>query len=182
MGGGRRIAAGLIVALLIAATAAGCGGGSSSSSSTVPSGGPIGTASFETKGEESYAVEFGKEASAAEREVVSKLVEESLRARAAGDWAGQCATLGGAAKEEMERRASGEGKGTTCAHSLGRLGSLAPKGALDNTMNGPIAALRVEGTKGYALYHGKGGKNYSLELIKEGGQWKVAALSTESIG
>jgi hypothetical protein len=178
MGGFKRI--GVVLAVLgLIAVLAGCGSGGSSSSAEPPGG--VGSASFIVPGEENTIPTFGHEAGEEEREAVSAVLEKNLQARAAHNWAGQCASLGGAAKEGMEKRAEGEGKGTTCAHSLGRLGELAPKGILVNSMAGPIAALRVEGKEAYALYHGKQGKDYSMEMVKEGGKWKVASLEPSEL-
>jgi hypothetical protein len=46
-------------------------------------------------------------------------------------------------------------------------------------MTGPIDALRVEGDRGYALYHGTKGKDYVMAMKKEDDEWKVSSL-TES--
>jgi len=45
----------------------------------------------------------------------------------------------------------------------------------------PIAALRVEGDEGFALYHGTKGGDYVVAMGKEGDEWKVAAIQERLI-
>lgn len=43
--------------------------------------------------------------------------------------------------------------------------------------NGGIASLRVEGDRGFALYHGAKDVGYFVPMVKEEGEWKVGALA-----
>jgi hypothetical protein len=175
---------------LCAVAGLGCGSGGSSTSSTTtlgttesssatepPSGEP--SREFVKKGGKNEIPTFGTEASAAEREAVSEVVEKSLTARAAGDWAGQCATLSSNAiktiKETVPPREAG-----SCAEALKLEAQpvVQTRSIRANTMTEPIAALRVKGNKAYALYHGAKGQNYAMPVEKEGGAWKVSALVT----
>jgi hypothetical protein len=45
-----------------------------------------------------------------------------------------------------------------------------------DSLEGPIAVLRMKGNKGYALYHGTNHIDYAMLMVKEAGQWKVGAL------
>jgi hypothetical protein len=166
----------LSVALLIASLAAGCGGSSDS-------GETEGNASFLRKGSKNKIAKFGQEADADEREAASKVLEENLQARAAGDWAAQCASLSATAIKNNEASAALEGVQGSCAKNLeSQAQPLSETKAIrTNTMTGPIAALRVKGNKAFALYHGAKGMDYAMSMEKEGDEWKVASLATQEI-
>lgn len=183
----RKILVGVVaaVALVLAAIGAGCGSGSSdSSSSTAPPSEPAGStapsAEFTGKVGNNRPGSFGRVASDAERESASKVLEKSLKARAAGDWAAQCATLTAVKKAQMEIYAA---PGGGCPSGLKVEGEpfAATKADRVNTMTGPIAVLRVEGKLGFALYHGKKHQDYAMFMKKEGGEWKVGHLATNEV-
>jgi hypothetical protein len=206
MGQGKQITVLLIAAALIAALVAGCGSSGSSSSSsssestsssaantttgssadsTAPASSSEGgsSAEFIKKGEKNKIVEFGKEASASEREAASSVLEENLQAREAGDWAGQCSSLTAAAVKNVAKEAALTGTKGSCATDLKKQAEpeSQTKAIRANTMTGPIAVLLVEGNKAYALYHGTKGKDYAMPMGKEGDEWKVDALITKEI-
>jgi hypothetical protein len=170
-----------IIAALCAVATVGCGAGGSTSDggSTTGSASVEASREFVKKGGENKIPNFGKEADSAEREAASKVVEESLTARAAGDWAGQCATLSATAIKQI-RETVPPAEGRTCAKAIET--EAEPEEQTQalraNTMTEPIAALRVKGSKGYALYHGAKGLDYAMPMEKEGNQWKVSALIT----
>jgi hypothetical protein len=178
---------GLLLILLIgvALAVAGCGGSSSDSAATAASAAGSTSnsdepsAQFLKPGEENPTVEFGHEASPSEREAVSKVVEKSLKARAAGDFATQCQTLSLKAIKQVPGATSRQ----KCAKALAELAVPVSETAKTrkDTLKGPIDAMRVKGTSGYALYHGTDGKDYSLPLEKEAGTWKVASILTTEV-
>jgi hypothetical protein len=192
MGGKAKPAVAIVVALLLATALAACGGSSGSapatSSSTAKSedstSGSEGSASTQAEPSRQFLAptgeneipKFGKEADAAEREAVSKIVAESQQARAAGDWATQCATLAASVIKTLEKTASPLLSGHSCAKELEAEAANVPKYILANTMTGPIDALRVGPKSGYALYHGTKGVDWAVPITKEGGEWKVGAL------
>lgn len=47
-----------------------------------------------------------------------------------------------------------------------------------DTLTGEIAALRVKGNEGFALYHGNDGNDYEMPMEKEAGRWRVASIAT----
>jgi hypothetical protein len=172
MGFKERVAGVLIAVVALLAVAPGCGGSTEASAEFL---GP--------KGKNSTA-EFGEEASDAEREAASQVLEENLKARAAGAWALQCASLSERAITEFEKEASVFGE-QGCKKSVEVL-ARAPhanktKAIRANTLTGPIDALRVKGDEGYALYHGTKGKDYAMKMEKEDGKWKVGSLITTTL-
>lgn len=174
-----RIVGVLLVAIAIAMSFVACGGGSSSDGDE---GEP--SKSFLTKNGKNTIPTFGEEADAEEREAASEVLEENMKARAAGDWAKQCAslTVGAVKKLKGENEERGGALGT-CVKDLEFQGE--PKSASAvvrvNTLTGPIDALRVKGTRGWALYHGTGGSDYAMPMEKVGEEWKVGSLTTTEL-
>jgi hypothetical protein len=176
------------VALIVLAV--GCGGGSSSSSASrsgSPSEDPVGEASAEFLKPNSVGdkfVTFGSEAPPTEREAASKVLEENLKARAEANFATQCATLDISTIEEIvEPSMRASPAMAACPTGLKKLAEplKASEKIRADTLDGPIAALRVKGDRAYALYHGNDKKNYSIPMEKEGGEWKVGALVTTEL-
>ncbi len=158
----------------------GCGGSSSGSEafkSTAPS------TEFMKKGGNNRPATFGAEAGEEEREAASTVLEESLRARAAGDWAAQCSTLTAARIDQLESDAPNFGGGKGCVITLKEEAEplSATKEVRADTMIEPIAVLRVQGKLGYAIYRGTSGKDYAMLMEREGGEWKVARLATTNV-
>lgn len=192
MGFRGQVTGALLAALAIALLAAGCGGGSSDASGAEsdkadevelasPSEGEPSRA-FLKKSREDKIPKFGDEASAKEREAASSVLEENLKARAAGEWAKQCATLSPGAAKEVKQGASAQGVGGGgCAKELkARAEPLQQTKSLRaNSMTGPIDALRVKGIRGYALYHGVGGADYAMAMEKIDGEWMVGDILEE---
>ncbi len=180
---------------VIAMVVAGCGGSggdtgsatTSSSSETESSESSTSSdgsksepsAEFAGEGPNAELVTFGKESDEEEREAASEVIEENLEARAAGDWEAQCLTLAEPIINGIEKASGGTGAG--CAKELEAQASSAPESLLANPMTEPIAALRVGGPRGFALFHGANSKDYVMPLLKEGGEWKVASLTTEEV-
>jgi hypothetical protein len=165
-------------ALTLAIGAAGCGGsGSSSDSSTVPAIKP-----FSAAGENAKYVKFGEEALAADREAANLVLEANLEARAAGDFAKQCATLNFKTVEEVTGSSKPNAR-SECPQSLQTFAEPLnqTKGQRADMMDEPITSLRVKGKQGYALFHGKDAKDYAMPMETEGGKWMVGALLTTEL-
>lgn len=203
MTGKGKITAALLAAALLTMVAAGCGGGSSSSADTTaaketnsketapketnskeaPSNGsqPEPSAEFADNSPLGKLAKYGREASPAEREAASHVIEKSLKAREAGDWETQCSTLTKRLVEQLEESATLVGAEPGCAKALEAQAIPVPKSALANTMSGPIDALRVKEDTAYAFYHGTEGKDYILPLLEQGGEWKLASIKEEEL-
>ncbi len=194
MGGKAKFAFAALLAVLLALSAAGCGGGGDPSSTTATggtdttaqqgppaareSGGPDPgaagpSAEFLTPGGDNSIQTYGVEAGAAERDAASTAVEAYMAARGARDWGAACRELTAAAYQPLE---GALGPGSGCPATLAAVAKRLQPSAWDNTMTGPIAALRREEDHGFALYHGSGGSDYFVQMSREGGDWKVAAL------
>lgn len=175
--------AALGVALLVALSACGGAGFGSNSSSTAAKlgmegsgSGATGSAGFIVPGGDNSVQRFGSEAPAEEREAASGVLESYLHARSAENWGAACAALSARTAEPLEELAasSPKAKGTTCAAALAALAGSRP--APTDNLAGPIGALRVEGDRGFALFHGSDGNDYVVPMQREGSIWKVATL------
>lgn len=169
---------GILLALLSLTLVAGCGG-SSSSSSSEPSSGAEPSAQFLTKKGKNTIPKFGEESSEEEREAANAVVVESLKAREAGDFGAQCETLNKKGLEEIP----GAINHRVCAGILAKFARPLAKTqeAREDRLSGAIAAFRVEGDRGYALFHGSDGQDYAMALEKENGAWKVSSINTIEI-
>lgn len=164
-------------------TFASCGGGSGdgSSSTASPSSSTDSdepSAEFAGKGENGELATAGTESTVEEREAASRVVEASLKARAEGDFEGQCETLGPELVKQLEERGNGIVK-KSCVESLEALANRATPASFKNPMTEPLAAMRVNGNLSFAFFHGAGGKNYVIPMEKEGSEWKVNSLQVQ---
>jgi hypothetical protein len=178
----RELIAGVLVVAGLAMMV-GCGGLSSASKSTESNdSGPEPSKEFLGKGKNGKLAKIGQEASAAEREAASQVLERSLNAREEGDWQAQCETLAAAAVEQIEKGAQVLGAGPGCAKALeAQAAPLAPE-SRENTMTGPIDAFRInQKINGFAFYHGTKKRDFVIPLIKQGGEWKVVVPQEQEI-
>jgi hypothetical protein len=178
-----------LAALLLAGFAA-CGGDSSDSNSanaTAQDSAAAGSGSstdeasagFRTPGGDNSIQNFGEEADAAEVEAASAALTGYMQARAQNDRAKECIHLAAAAIKPLEQLASGspQFKGKGCTAILTAVTAGTPSSTRVDTMTDGIASLRVEGDRGFALYHGAKGIDYFVPMTKEDGEWKVGALA-----
>jgi hypothetical protein len=121
-------------------------------------------------------VTFGDVASATERDAANAVIVMSLRARQAGDFQTQCATLSASAIEAVPDAKNRK----RCPLALKRFAEplSATKSTRKDTLRGSISVLRVKGDRGYALYHGTDGKDYAVPLEREADGWKVSSVLT----
>ena len=138
-----------------------------------------GSAPFRTPGGDNSIQNFGEEPDETEFEAAERVATEFLEARAKSNWAGMCATLAAQAVEPLEQLAakSPQLKGKGCAALLASVLSSTPASSRANTLTDGIASFRVQGDRGFALYHGPDGVDYFLVMFEEDGEWKVGSLA-----
>lgn len=181
---------GVVIAAVAILVIGGCGGGSSTAStsdSSTADSSSIGTKApsreFISKGGNNKWAHFGEVASDGEREAASKVLEENLQARQAGEWEAQCSSLTQKAMKELAPKAGSEPLVKACANALKAVGEplKASAGVRKDNLPGEIDVLRVEGERAVALFHGSGSTNYGMSMEKEDGEWKVAAVLTAEL-
>jgi hypothetical protein len=137
---------------------------------------PGGSSEFAVPGGDNSVQSFGSESDDAELEEVSDTVEAFMEARAARNWEGMCDHLAATVIEPIQKLVENNPKfkGAGCAELLAAIGKQAKD--LANNMAEPVGSFRVEGSKGYALYHGTGGEDFVVPMNLEGDAWKVAVI------
>lgn len=195
-----RIVLVLLAGVVSALIAVGCGGGSSSSSDSASSSASTAASEATTsegsqsepsgdepskefigKGADGKLAKVGKEASEAEREAVSEVLEKSFTAQEEGDWAEQCSTLAASTVQQLEKSATVLGSSQGCAKALETQAAPLPPSARASKLTGPIDALRInQGINGFAFWHGAEGKDYVIPLINQDG-WKLVFPTPKEI-
>jgi hypothetical protein len=158
--------------------AAGCGGASSGAGETEADAfypqvkGP--GREFLVRGGDNLVQATGEEATPAERERVSRLIQLWMRVRVAENWGRDCGYLSRRYVRIIVKDANGvtHGRVKNCPDALDYFGESA-SGDLANTLTGPIDSLRVEGNQGYVQWHGIKGIDWVLPVRREGGEWLV---------
>jgi hypothetical protein len=179
-----KLVLGCIAALLVVLVA-GCGGGDSTTGSETEGEasrpypwvkGP--SREFLVPEGDNIVQAYGREATKAEREEVSKVIEAWMKARAASREAAECRYLDPKSIESTISSASyqEQRKVTSCAEGLAVLAKNGYRGKLANNMTGPIDSLRVGEGRGYVQYHGNDGRDWIIPVRKVDGEWKISTL------
>lgn len=156
---------------------AGCGGGDSEETTqeriypqvTGPS------REFLVEGEDNAVQTFGHEATEAEREGASRVIEAWMRAREDEDWAKGCEYLSKHTQDYLAKSGTliSQKKVTSCPKGWAVVAEQDFSPSYVNNMDGPIDSLRMGEGHGYAQYHGNDGKDWIVPVMREDGVWKV---------
>lgn len=177
--------AGCVAALIIAIFfTAGCGSGDSTVAETVGSDrlypwlkGP--GREFLIRDGDNAVQTFGREATEAEREQASRVIEAWMKARAAQDWRKDCSYFSRRYIHNLvdtDARRVTHGRVKTCPQALEYFGHDA-SGSYKNNLTGPIVSLRVGEGHGYAQYHGNDGHDWVIPVQREDGRWLISNAS-----
>lgn len=142
-----------------------------------------GSGQFEAKGGDNSIQRFGSGTSGGEFAQAAAALHGYLDARAAGAWAAACSYMASGVADQLSQM-SGEGPGgqsPSCATILAALSGGLPPAALREVAVADVGALRVEGERAFVLFHGAQGVDYFMPMVREGGEWKVAALAPSAI-
>jgi hypothetical protein len=140
-----------------------------------------GAAQFETKGADNSIEESGAEASRPEFSQAAAALHGYLDARAAGAWAAACSYMAAGVTSSLRELGAGEGR-ADCAGLLASLSAGVPQIALHEAAVADVGSLRVEGDRGFLLFHGAHKAALFIPMAREGGEWKVAALTPSPLG
>lgn len=133
---------------------------------------------FVTPGGDNSVQEFGGEAEETELEEAAAALHAFLDARADGDWETTCRYLSSNVLESLESFATQakQLRGKGCPELLGAVSGPATEDARREAAIADVGAMRVEGERGYLLYHGAAKTDYAIPMAREEGGWKVDAL------
>ncbi|MGN6203268.1 MAG: hypothetical protein ACTHNY_12820 [Solirubrobacterales bacterium] len=173
----------LVFVMLIAA---GCGSDGSSTVADTSGKAPLypwlkgPSREFLIRGGDNIVQTFGREATKAERDQVSDMIQGWMKARAAQDWAKDCSYFSPAFIHQLvatdATQVSG-GKVKNCPQALAFFGHKASGSYENNLGDGPIVSLRVGEGHGYAQYHGNDGHDWVVTVTREEGRWWIATAS-----
>lgn len=158
----------------------GCGRGASTSTATSQHSSPLQTstqsAAEEQKGGEASIEEFGQEAEGPEREAILSVFTGYLEALADKDYEAACADLWATVDESLAQL-SGEGSKAECSAILPELLAPGADRVARQQAEGKMSKVRIEGDRGFVVFHAPGAKLYQQTMSKEGGDWKVATVA-----
>ncbi len=179
----RALTAILLLGLLVASCG---GGGGATESKTDAASGSEASAQFLKVTGPNELLEFGSEATQAEREAANTVLQKSFKARAAANFAVQCAILTKEVVEKIKATAHVSVSGKAPKGCVGRLKEMATpltrsEEAREDRLDETIPAMRIKGKKAFAVFHGTDGKNWVIPMEKESGSWRVAALEEEEL-
>ena len=137
-----------------------------------------GSAPFRVKVGDNSIPDFGSEAATSDRSRAAAALAAYLTARAKGDWSAACPYLAIPVRAQLERLASAsKGKVKGCAAALTALEAGSPPAARADVFTHGLAALRLKGGHGFALFYGPHTQQYVMPLASEGGAWRFTQLA-----
>lgn len=127
------------------------------------------------KGGDNSIQDFGQEASQADRAAAARSLTAYLTAISRGDAKTACALLASSATQQVQQSGS-SAAGTGCPALVGRIAASMPAQLKGQLRGARVLSVRVSGDHGFIIFDGVGPKVSNMPLVKEGGQWKVAAV------
>lgn len=135
---------------------------------------------------------FGIEAEAAERLKAEEALRAYLDATGTGAWSRACGKLASIAVAQLQElivRARAIEK-KTCGEGLRLALGLIRREEKGKLYHGvaPVAALRIKkggtagGGAGFALFHGRDGRDYYIAMRLENGEWRIGTLTPAPLG
>jgi hypothetical protein len=137
-----------------------------------------GAAQFQRKGSDNSIQEFGEEGAGSARGSAAAVLHAYLDARAARRWEQACSYLSAeviASLEQFAATYAGDREIEGCADVLEALSASTATSTLRESAEADVGSLRLQGDRGFLLYHGPGGLGYAFPVVQEGGEWKLAA-------
>jgi hypothetical protein len=137
-----------------------------------------GAAQFHRQGGDNSVQEFGQEGGGSAMESAAAVLHAYLDARVAGRWEDACSYLAADVVASLEQFAAANGSEAqleTCPQILQTLSSGAGAAGLRGAAEVDVGSLRVQGGRGFLLYHGPRGVDFAMPVVLEGGEWRLAA-------
>jgi hypothetical protein len=143
-----------------------------------------GSAQFEVKGGDNSIQEFGEEGSESELQKAAVALHGFLDSRAEGDYGAACSYLDPEIAKSLQQLAAAakEVKSAACPQLLAAFSKGVPTSGLIEAAQANVGSLRIEGDQNFLIYRGVGKTVNAISMTKQGGEWKVAALSGTPLG
>ncbi len=134
-----------------------------------------GAAAFIQSGADNSIPEYGSEGSGSEKAEAATALASYLSARQAQEWGRACSFMGATVRRQLGVLAvASGGKAGDCVHSYGVVSKYGSKRERANVFSGTLAAFRVKGEKGFALFYGPARQQFMMPMVREAGRWKVS--------
>jgi hypothetical protein len=168
----------LLIVVSLAAGLAACGNQSSSpstvSTSSSTSAHPDGAAAFITPQGDNSIPTFGIEADLSVRRSGERALRGYLDARQHSDWARACSFLAETPRRQLLVLASNPTRRVRqCSKAYEILTAHTSDVTRINPFMVELAAFRVKGLDGFALFFGPGGQKLMIPMVREDGDWKA---------
>jgi hypothetical protein len=129
-------------------------------------------------GGEKSIEEFGDEAVGSERAAVKGAFTDYLSAISAGDFQAACSHLAANVRKSLEQLVVKRLRGKSCMTILPKLLSGSAAAIAREQAEGEITKVRVEGNRGFIVFHSPGARLYQMTMVREGGEWKTATVTS----
>jgi hypothetical protein len=137
-----------------------------------------GAEEFRVPGGDNSVQEFGSDAPSSDFENAAAALHAFLDAQADGDWQVACEHISTEVVDSLEQFAArAEQPGKSCAQTLDALAGPRTEKSRAEAAIADVGAFRIDGDRGFLLYHGAGDTPYAISMVREEGRWKVAALA-----
>jgi hypothetical protein len=168
--------AGIALVLAVAVAAGGCGGGTEGTDSEPA---PVSSAnsSEQSGGAERSIEEFGTEASGSDRAGLLASFRGYLDALAAREYASACSRLSAGVQRSLNQLLPKSQRAGVCSAALPRLLSPTASAVARSQARGTVTKVRMQGDRGFVVYHAPGAKLYQMPMSREGGAWKLGLVT-----
>jgi hypothetical protein len=143
----------------------------------------LGSPSEEPKGGDTSIQDFGTEAGADDKLAAAQALTLYLHAYATRDGLTSCALLSSGAIAVIQRavQAAPAKGGSDCPAALNRLTAGISRADGRQIENPRIVSLRLKGDRAFLIFDA-GGAPFAIPMLRQGGEWKVAAVSGTPLG
>jgi hypothetical protein len=120
--------------------------------------------------------EFGSEASGSERAAVIGAFRGYLHALAVEDLPAACSLLAAQTWQSLQAYAGGKPGLGGCVASLSKLMTPSAPRSARLQAEGSVSAVRIEGPRGFVVFHAPGAKLFQQPMVREAGGWKQSTV------
>jgi hypothetical protein len=161
--------------------ATGCGGGSEASSGMHESAPETTTSNGKRshfRGGEKDIEEFGSEATRSEQEAVLSAEQTYLSSIVSRDYGKACTLVSKSLEEQFSAIVTGAAGHKTCSQVLPRILAGDASHVAGLQLSGQVVKVRVQGDRGYVVFHAPGARLFVFPMVHEGGGWRVATITS----
>jgi len=168
----------LFLLAFLPALLGGCGGGGGSQAQSSSRATPSQQGEeAEPQSAEASIEGFGEEAGGTERKAILGSFDGYLQALVKKDYPSACASMAAQLHESLKQLSRRAFPHAGCSQVLPKILSPEAGETARAQLQGTVTKVRLEGERGFVVFHAPGAKLYDMPMVKEGGGWKVAAAA-----